>query len=79
MEQMFQAASRDENPQILAVYGYYTINKRGNFGKGLELFTRTVELAPQEPQYWKNLINLLTVMGRFDAAVKARPCPCSTI
>jgi len=68
MEQIFQAALKDENPQTLVVYGYYTINKRGNFDKGLVLFTRTVELAPQEPQYWKNLINLLTVMGRFDAA-----------
>ena len=67
-DQIFQAASRDGNPHALTVYGYYTINKRGNFDKGLELFTRNVELAPQEPQYWMNLINLLTVMGRFDAA-----------
>ena len=68
MEQIFQAAIKDGNPKTLTVYGFYTINKRGNFDKGLELFTRNVELSPQEPQYWKNLINLLIVMGRFDAA-----------
>ena len=68
IEKIFQAAIKNENPKTLTVYGFYTINKRGNFDKGLELFTRNVELVPQEPQYWKNLINLLTVMGRFDAA-----------
>lgn len=68
MEAIFQAALKDKNPQTLSIYGYYSINKRGNFDKGLELFERVVERAPQEPQYWKNLINLLTVMGRFDAA-----------
>jgi len=68
MEKIFRAALQQENPQTLTVYGYYSINKRGNFNKGLELFNRVVELAPQEPQYWKNLINLLTVMHRFDEA-----------
>jgi tetratricopeptide (TPR) repeat protein len=68
MEKIFKAALQQENPETLTVYGYYSINKRGNFNKGLELFNRVVELAPQEPQYWKNLINLLTVMHRFDEA-----------
>jgi len=68
MEAIFHAALKDGNAQTLTLYGYYSINKRGNFDKGLELFNRVVEQAPQEAQYWKNLINLLTVMGRFDAA-----------
>ena len=34
MEQIFHAALRDDNPQVLTVYGFYTINKRGNFDRG---------------------------------------------
>ena len=51
-----------------AIYGYYTINKRGNFPKGLVLFKRAVELSPREPQLWINLIKLLIVMQRPDEA-----------
>jgi tetratricopeptide (TPR) repeat protein len=68
MERIFSAALESENSRIIAVYGFYTINKRGNFPKGLELFNRAVEISPGEPQYWKNLINLLIVMARFDEA-----------
>ena len=53
---------------LLSIYGYYTINKRGNFPKGLALFERAVELSPREPQLWINLIKLLIVMQRPDEA-----------
>jgi DNA-binding SARP family transcriptional activator len=32
------------------------------------MFNRVVEIDPKEPQYWKNLINLLIVMTRYDEA-----------
>ena len=50
------------------IYGYYTINVRGNPRKGRELFTQAVELSPQNYQYWENLVNLLIVMGEYDDA-----------
>ena len=50
------------------IYGYYTINVRGNPQKGRELFTQAVELSPRNYQYWENLVNLLIVMGEFDDA-----------
>ncbi len=68
MERIFSAAVESGNARIVSVYGFYTINKRGNFTKGLELFNQVVETSPGEPQYWKNLINLLIVMARFDEA-----------
>ncbi len=68
MERIFSAAVESGNARIMSVYGFYTINKRGNFTKGLELFNQVVETSPGEPQYWKNLINLLIVMARFDEA-----------
>jgi tetratricopeptide (TPR) repeat protein len=76
MEKMFMLAlenpSLDHAPrlqaQTVSIYGIYTINIRGDFHKGLKLFTRAVELEPKEPQRWINLINLLTVMQRFDEA-----------
>ncbi len=68
MERIFAAALQSGSARITSVYGFYTINKRGNFDKGLELFNRAVEISPDEPQYWKNLINLLIVMARFDEA-----------
>jgi tetratricopeptide (TPR) repeat protein len=67
-EKIFSTALKDNSPRLLTVYGFYTINKRGDFHKGLELFEQVVELAPNEPQHWKNLINLLIVMTRFDDA-----------
>jgi tetratricopeptide (TPR) repeat protein len=70
MESIFSLALKHENAILLSVYGYYTINKRGNFPKGLELFNRAVELSPREPQLWINLIKLLIVMQRPDEAEK---------
>ena len=66
MEAIFDLAMKKENARLVSVYGYYTINSRGNFEKGLDLFKHAVELDPREPQYRKNLINLLAVMGRLD-------------
>ena len=67
-EKIFSAALKDKNARLLTVYAFYTINKRGDFHKGLEIFEQVVEQAPNEPQHWKNLINLLIVMARFDDA-----------
>ena len=68
MEAIFDLAMKKESARLLSVYGYYTINNRGNFEKGLTLFEHAVALAPREPQYRKNLINLLAVMGRLGEA-----------
>jgi tetratricopeptide (TPR) repeat protein len=68
MESIFALALKHENAILLSVYGYYTINKRGNFPKGLALFNRAVKLSPREPQLWINLIKLLVVMQRPDEA-----------
>jgi tetratricopeptide (TPR) repeat protein len=68
MESIFALALKHENAILLSIYGYYTINKRGNFPKGLALFERAVELSPREPQLWINLIKLLIVMQRPDEA-----------
>jgi hypothetical protein len=68
MEQIFAAALREENSRMLTVYGFYSVNRNGDFSKGLEMFNRVVEIDPKEPQYWKNLINLLIVMTRYDEA-----------
>ena len=68
METLFNIALKQENARLVSIYGYYTINIRGNFEKGLDLFGYAVELYPSEPQYRKNLINLLVVMEKLDAA-----------
>lgn len=68
MDALFNLAMKKESARLVSVYGYYTINNRGNFEKGLTLFEYAVELAPREPQYRKNLINLLAVMEMFDKA-----------
>jgi len=68
MESIFTLALKHKNARLLSTYGYYTINKRGNFPKGLALFNRAVELSPQEPQLWVNLIKLLIVMQKPDEA-----------
>jgi hypothetical protein len=62
------AHSRDMHAEAVTIYGYYSINIRGNFSKGRVLFTRAVELTPLEAQRWINLIKLLTVMGEVDEA-----------
>jgi protein O-mannosyl-transferase len=68
MQRIFTAALRNENSRIMTVYGFYSINRNDDFHKGLELFNRAVKLDPKEPQYWKNLVNLLMVMARPDEA-----------
>ena len=68
MEPIFALALKHENALLLSLYGYYTINKRGNFPKGLALFNRAVERSRREPQLWINLIKLLIVMQRPDEA-----------
>jgi tetratricopeptide (TPR) repeat protein len=68
MESIFSLALRHRNARVETIYGYYTINKRGNFDKGLALFRHAVELRPQEPQLWINLIKLLIAMKRPDEA-----------
>ena len=68
MEAIFSEALKHENVILLSIYGFYTVNKRGDFHKGLELFNRVVQLRPREPRYWDNLIRLLIVMQRPDEA-----------
>jgi tetratricopeptide (TPR) repeat protein len=50
------------------IYGYYTINVRGNPQKGRELFTQAIKLSPRNYQYWENLVNLLIAMGEYNDA-----------
>jgi hypothetical protein len=68
----FDNPSLQSNHRRLAemknIYGYYTINVRGNLSKGHELFAEAVELRPHNYQYWENLINLLIVMGQYNEA-----------
>jgi hypothetical protein len=68
MEALFAIVLQKPNAKLVAAYGYYTINTRGNFEKGLALFRQAVELNPREPQYRKNLVNLLLYMEKFDEA-----------
>ncbi|HYQ72268.1 MAG TPA: hypothetical protein VET88_10110, partial [Gammaproteobacteria bacterium] len=68
MDAIFREAMHTEYPEVLTIYGFYRINKRNDFIGGLALFERALELDPRENQRWKNLINLLTVMQRFEDA-----------
>jgi tetratricopeptide (TPR) repeat protein len=68
IDSIFQEALRTQHPEILTIYGFYRINKRSDFDGGLALFERALELDPRENQRWMNLINLLTVMQRFEDA-----------
>lgn len=68
METLFDIVLQQENARLVSIYGYYTINNRGNFDKGLALFEHAVKLDPVDPQYRKNLINLLVVMRKLDEA-----------
>jgi len=54
--------------EAATVYGYYTINVRGDFHQGLALFNTAVSLDPKGTQHWINLIKLLIHMGRTDEA-----------
>ncbi len=68
MEALFAIVLQKPDAKLVSAYGYYSINTRGNFDKGLTLFRQAVELNPREPQYRKNLINLLLYMQKFDEA-----------
>jgi hypothetical protein len=76
IERMFSLVFDNESLQfnqarlaeLKTVYGYYTINVRGNTRKGRELFTQAVNLSPKNYQHWENLVNLLIVMGEYDDA-----------
>jgi tetratricopeptide (TPR) repeat protein len=76
MEHIFRVALNNDNlarqpvihAELLNIYSYFTINKTGNFEKGLELFTRALELDPAEPVRWLNLVNLQIAMARYDEA-----------
>jgi tetratricopeptide (TPR) repeat protein len=76
VEKMFRLAlenpSLDYSPrmhaQLVTIYAIHSINNRGDFHKGLKLFTRAVELDEKEPQRWINLIHLLAEMQKYDEA-----------
>jgi Flp pilus assembly protein TadD len=68
MEALFAIVLQKPDAKLVSAYGYYSINTRDNFDKGLTLFRQAVELNPREPQYRKNLINLLLYMQEFDEA-----------
>ena len=68
METLFDIVLERKNARLVTAYGYYTINSRDNFDKGLDLFEHAVKLDPSEPQYRKNLINLLIFMRKLDEA-----------
>jgi TPR repeat protein len=69
MEQIFSTALAQRHSTILdSVYGFYRINKLEDFRGGLEILQRVANKSPHEPQNWINLVNLLLVMGRVDAA-----------
>lgn len=57
-----------KTPQLMTIYGYFRINKLGDFDTGLKLFREVVERFPGESQHWINLINLLIVMERYEDA-----------
>jgi len=68
LETILQQALQSGHPDALTIYGYHRINKHSDFTGGLVMFERALELDPRENQRWVNLINLLTVMQRFDDA-----------
>jgi hypothetical protein len=68
VDRIFHAALKNGNSRLKTVYAYYIINQHGRFLDGLALFEHVIERRPEEPQHWKNLINLLMVMARYDEA-----------
>lgn len=76
MDRLFRAALANPSlahlpvihAELLNIYGYFSINKTGNFDRGYELFSRALELQPTEPQRWVNLTRLLIAMYRYDEA-----------
>jgi tetratricopeptide (TPR) repeat protein len=76
IEKMFSLVFNNESlrynharlAEAKTIYGYYTINTRGNPQKGRELFTQAVKLSPRNYQYRENLVNLLVAMGEYNDA-----------
>ena len=69
MDDIFEIAiEKRRSPQLETSYGYYRINKRGDFETGLAALTRVVDRWPREPLHWINLITLLLVMEKYDEA-----------
>jgi hypothetical protein len=76
MEKMFALLMQSDSleqarglqAEAATVYGYFTINVRGNFLRGLELFSSAVTLDPKETQRWINLIKLLIHMNKIEEA-----------
>jgi len=62
------ALAKSRNSQLLTIYGFFRINKLGDFESGLKLFREVVEKYPNESQHWVNLINLLIVLERYEDA-----------
>lgn len=54
--------------ELLNIYGWFVINKTGNFDKGYQIFSRIVKLQPEEPVRWTNLIKVQIAMHRIDEA-----------
>lgn len=53
---------------LQTLYANYAINVIGDSASGLRLMSRAVALAPQNPQYWANLISLQIALGMFAEA-----------
>lgn len=68
LEAILQQATQSGHPEVLTIYGYHRINKHSDFSGGLVMFERALKRDPRENQRWVNLINLLTVMQRFEDA-----------
>ncbi len=69
MEEMYSLAlEQNYSPKLNTIYGFYRIDKLGDFQTGLEIFRRVLDEKPREPQNWINLVNLLLVMGRYEEA-----------
>ncbi|MEZ5542468.1 MAG: tetratricopeptide repeat protein [Pseudomonadota bacterium] len=62
------ALDKSRASQLLTIYGFFRINKLGDFTTGLALFREVVERYPREAQHWINLVNLLIVMERYAEA-----------
>jgi hypothetical protein len=69
MRRMFEAAlARGDHPEVLNMYGDYTLNVMADRGLALRMWQRASALRPGETQYHVNLAMLLIAMGRYDEA-----------
>jgi len=69
LEDMFHIAlEQTYSSKLNAIYGVFKLNHQADFQAGLAIFTRVLEEQPRDPQFWINLMKLLLVMQRFDAA-----------